>query len=65
MALFNMTREEARQAMIDGKKVRHMHFTSSEYLFMKYNEITTEDGYFFGDMFDKNDWMDTGWAVVQ
>lgn len=65
MALFNMTREEARQAMIDGKHVRHRHFTSNEFLYMEHGEITTEDGYFFGDMFDGNDWMDTGWAVVQ
>lgn len=60
-----MTREEARQAMIDGKKVRHFNFTSDEYLVMSGSSIMTEDGYFFGDIFDSTDWMESGWSVAK
>lgn len=60
-----MTREEARQSLIDGCKVRHYNFTRNEYLVMRGSSIMTEDGYFFGDMFDKTDWMADGWSVVK
>jgi hypothetical protein len=60
-----MTREEARHVMIDGKKVRHFNFTSDEYLVMKGSTIMTEDGYFFGDIFDSTDWMESGWSVTK
>lgn len=60
-----MSREEARQAMIDGQKVRHFNFSSSEYLEMECGRIMTEDGYAFGDVFDREDWMETGWSIVE
>lgn len=59
-----MSREEARQALVDGKRVRHFNFTSSEFLVMEGGRIMTEDGYFFGDQFDGQDWMETGWVEV-
>ena len=65
MCSTGMTREEARQAMIDGKKVRHFNFTRNEYLVMKGSSILTEDGYFFGDIFDNTDWMENGWSVAK
>lgn len=64
MSLFNKTREEARQALIEGKKVRHMHFTSNEHLEMQGHMIMTEDGFYFGDMFDSQEWMKTGWCIL-
>ena len=60
-----MTREEARQALIDGKRVKHYNFTASEYLYMDGNRIMTEDGYFFTDRFDENEWMEDGWVIVE
>lgn len=60
-----MTREEARQALIDGNKVRHFNFTQNEYLVMHGCSIMTEDGYFFGDVFDSTDWMSDGWSIVK
>lgn len=57
-----MSREEARKAMLNGALVRHVNFTRDEYLFIKNGRITTEDGYFFGDIFDKTDWMSDGWS---
>ena len=60
-----MIREEARQALINGKKVRHFNFTFMEYLVMVDGRIMTEDGYYFGDVFDKTDWMATGWQIVE
>lgn len=60
-----MNREEARIALDEGKKVRHFNFTSNEYLVMEYGRIMTEDGYFYGDMFYANDWMEDGWSIVE
>ena len=60
-----MTREEARQAMIDGKKVNHRNFTRDEYLYMDASKIMTEDGFFYGDLFELHDWMSDGWSVYQ
>lgn len=48
--------------MLNGALVRHVNFTRDEYLFIKNGRITTEDGYFFGDVFDKTDWMSDGWS---
>lgn len=60
-----LTRGEARVALTEGKKVRHFNFTSNEYLVMECGRIMTEDGYFFGDMFESQDWMETGWSIVE
>lgn len=63
--MYSLSREEARQAMIDGKCVKHYNFTRNEYLYMEGSRITTEDGYFFGDQFDNTDWMESRWMIVE
>lgn len=63
--MYSLSREEARQAMIDGKRVKHYNFTRNEYLHMEGSRIMTEDGYFFGDMFDNTDWMESRWKIVE
>ena len=63
--MYSLSREEARQAMIDGKRVKHYNFTRNEYLYMEGSRIMTEDGYFFGDQFDNTDWMESRWMVVE
>lgn len=63
--MYSLSREEARQAMIDGKRVKHYNFTRNEYLYMEGSRIMTEDGYFFGDMFDNTDWMESRWKIVE
>lgn len=40
-----MTKEEAYQAMLGGKKVRHQYYSDSEFLFINKNsKFETEDG---------------------
>jgi len=48
-----MTREDAVQEMIDGKKVTHVYFTDDEYIYMKGQDIWSEDGYNFGTVNDE------------
>lgn len=55
-------RKWAVQQMIDGKKVRHTNFTRNEYIYMLCGVVTTEDGYFFEDVFCDTDWMSDGWT---
>ena len=52
-----MTREEALQAMIDGEKVTHRFFTSDEYIYMKAQDIFTEEGYNMGTVHDEFWWI--------
>lgn len=41
-----MNKQEAIQAMMEGKKVRHRFFTSDEFIIMdKHWNIITEEGY--------------------
>ena len=61
--MFNMTRAEALAAMREGKRIVHEYFTPNEYLGLVGGVITTEDGYYFGDMFYSNEFMATGWAI--
>jgi hypothetical protein len=51
-----MTREEALQAMIDGEKVTHRFFASNEYIYMKAQNIFTEEGYDMGTVHDEFWW---------
>lgn len=39
-----MNKQEAIQAMIDGKKVTHNHFSTNEWMTIKYGKIVLEDG---------------------
>ncbi|QNR52340.1 hypothetical protein Ace_0016 [Escherichia coli phage vB_EcoS_Ace] len=56
-----MTRNEAVKAMLEGKKVTHRYFSMHEYLFMKYEVITTEDGYKFNHEFYSREMFNDGW----
>ena len=60
-----MTRDEAFQAMCDGKNVSHYNFSQGEFLFLYGNVIKTEDGYRFCDKFWNTDWMEDGWSICQ
>lgn len=39
-----MTRAEAIQSMREGKKVSHRYFSPNEYLFIKDDNVSSEDG---------------------
>ena len=59
-----MTKAEAIQAMLEGKRVTHKYFTPEEWVSMEDGMIVTEDGYNFdpdefwmrrfGTIFDEN-----------
>jgi hypothetical protein len=46
-----MTQQEAYEAMLTGKKVRNVYYTSDEYAYIKDGQIYTEDGYPKGGRF--------------
>jgi len=54
-----MTRDEALQAMIDGEKVTHRFFSDDEFIFMKGQNIFTEDGVNCGASYQEF-WVDKG-----
>lgn len=66
-----MTRDEALQAMIDGEKVTHLYFTDEEFIYMKGQDIWSEDGYNFGTVHDEFWWgkqmstFDDGWSIYR
>ena len=64
-----MTRDEALQSMIDGNKVTHRFFEIHEYIYMKGQDIFTEEGYNMGNVWDEfwrmrngKEWQ-TGWEI--
>ena len=72
-----MTREEALQAMIDGEKVTHRFFSDNEYIYMKAQNIFTEEGYDMGTVHDefwrmrgdnldgyRQNWLE-GWSIYE
>jgi hypothetical protein len=61
-----MTREEAYQAMQDGKKVTHRYFSSDEFYQMKGPRIIAEDGVDHTPIFwdeSQNNWRKDGWEI--
>ena len=40
-----MTKEQAKQAMCEGKKVTHTYFDVNEWITMKDGKVLTEEGY--------------------
>lgn len=58
-----MNRDEAYQAMLDGHRIRHQNFTSSEYFFIRNGCIISEDGYDFSKLFYSRDLYKDGWLI--
>lgn len=61
--MYKLTREEALEAMIAGRKIKHKNFTHNEFLYINGGCIMTEDGYHFDDMFEREMFND-GWMVL-
>lgn len=66
-----MKRQEAYDAMLDDKVIRHRFFDEGEYIYMKGNFIFTEEGYNMWSEFDEfwsskktNGWED-GWSICE
>lgn len=60
-----MKKVQAFNQMIKGNKIRHEYFGSSEYLYMEYGIIYSEEGYIFEKEWDKKDgpeWEE-GWSL--
>lgn len=61
-----MTREEAFQEMMSGKKISHQYFGSNEYYEMKNGKIIAEDGVNHTQVFrstEGNNWRADGWFI--
>lgn len=64
-----MTKEEAKQALIAGERVRHDYYSDGEWLeFNNAGYLVTEDGYHKGKWHDefwtKYQWWEDGWHIV-
>ena len=63
-----MTKQEAYEAMLAGKKVSHNYYSNDEYLMInKDGDFQTEDGFTHGGIFDEfwtkyQKWED-GWEL--
>lgn len=64
-----MSKDEAIQAMREGKKVTHPTFTDEEYIQLKGNVIITEEGYeiFLSQFFAIRNSVafNTGWKIFE
>ena len=66
-----MTREDALNAMISGEKVTHEYFSDDEFIYMKDDDIYTEEGFNMGTVNDefwiirKTEMFDDGWSIYK
>lgn len=60
-----MNKIEAYQAMDNGHKIRHIHFSDDEFLHMVNGVIRSEEGYNFEIWWDGNEpWKEDGWSIA-
>ncbi|UIB81328.1 hypothetical protein [Flyfo podovirus Tbat2_2] len=60
-----MNRDEAYQAMRNGKKLTHKYFTSDEYIHIVDGCIVNENGRYSGYDFFYTDFMTDGFSIYQ
>ncbi|MEJ8803131.1 hypothetical protein [Pontibacter sp. H249] len=64
----NLTRQEAKDALLQGKKVRHKYYTPEEWLKLENGTLKTEDGCSHGSFLDefwtKYQIFPDGWEVI-
>ena len=64
-----MTRDEAKQALLDGKTIRHSNYGDDEFIYMDMGGIRDENGYHMGGFLDEfwtryQVWKD-GWEITE
>jgi len=65
--MYNLTKDEAIRAMLDGYKVAHRYFSDDEYIYMVNGVIKTEDGYPFENELERRTeevWL-TDWCIYK
>lgn len=63
--MYNLTWEEAKDAMERGDRVQNIHFTSDEYFELdRPNVIVDESGYNMNAWFRNESWQKNGWRIV-
>lgn len=63
-----MNREQAYNALKEGKKISHNYFSSDEYYQMVDGKIKAEDNVNHTQMFwstDSNNWREDGWFIKE
>lgn len=60
-----MSWEEAKKAMREGKRVRNEYFTSDEWFEMRGGVIYAEDSCPMGRWYCGEAWQDEGWSVIE
>ena len=66
-----MTREDALEMIIGGEKVTHEYFSDDEFIYMKDDDIYTEEGFNMGTVNDefwiirKTEMFDDGWSIYK
>lgn len=61
----DMSWDEAKAAMQEGKKVRNRYFTNEEFFTIKNGNIVCEMGYPMAGWLRGEDWQKTGWSIFQ
>lgn len=61
----DLTWKEAKDAMKEGRRVKHEYFCGGEWFEMQYGVILDEHGYNMTDWYRDEAWQDDGWSVVE
>lgn len=60
----NMSWDEAKAAMEEGKKVRNCYFSSDEFFRMDNGSIVCENGYSMAGWYRGEEWQTMGWSIL-
>jgi hypothetical protein len=64
-----MNKDEVKQALIEGKTVKHEYYSDDEWLRFNGQTLITEDGYHKGtwtdEFWSKYQWWENGWSIVK
>jgi len=62
--MYNLSWEEAQQAMSEGKKVKHRYFCLGEWFHMVDGVLYCENRYNMSRWYKGEEWQKSGWAIV-
>lgn len=61
----HLTWLQAKQVMLEGKRVRNEHFTPDEWFEMRHGRIYAEDDCPMDGWYRGESWQDYGWSVIE
>ena len=63
--MYNLTWNQAQEAMREGKRVRNSNFTVAEWFAFDGRHIVDEEGHYMDKWYKGYDWQNEGWMILE